>query len=201
MSNLLDGDILISYMNDHSFIQMARRAICFDAKQSEHSFIFNGPKLDRKMSEGVMLRAIENMREIVDLCRMNRPLPAQLAEWLATALQEFLEHRSNSVAEAFGIRNARGGVPWWMETSMRTRDAALRRLAATYFEGKSVSARAASIRQLSSRYAASSWRHDQPRADMPASYFGTPHEWLWKAFKSGAAMPLCERQLRKILGP
>jgi hypothetical protein len=34
---------------------------------------------------------------------------------------------------------------------------------------------------------------------MPVDYAGTAHEQLWLAFKSGAAMPLGERQLRTIL--
>ena len=148
-----------------------------------------------------MLQSIENLREIAHLCRANRPLPAQLSTWLASSLLDFLEHRSGSVTEALGIRNARGGVPWWLEAGMRARDAALRQLAAEFSLGKSVSARAADVRQLALRYAASHWRHDLLTPDMPPSYRGTPHEQLWKAFKSGAAMPLCERQLRKILGP
>ena len=148
-----------------------------------------------------MIQAIENLQEIAHLCRANRPLSPQLSTWLASSLLNFLEHRSGSVTEAFGIRNARGGVPWWLEAGMRVRNAALRQLATEFFQGKSVSARAVGIRQLAVRYAASSWRHDQLIAEMPLSYRGTPHEWLWKAFKSRAAMPLCERQLRKILGP
>ena len=32
---------------------------------------------------------------------------------------------------------------------------------------------------------------------MPASYHATHQEWLWKAFKSGAAMPLSSRPARR----
>jgi hypothetical protein len=63
----------------------------------------------------------------------------------------------------------------------------------------SISAQAGRIHQLSSRYAASAWRFDRERTEVPASYRGTPHEMLWLAFKSGATMPLCKRQLRTIL--
>ncbi len=148
-----------------------------------------------------MLRSIENMREIATLCRTNRPLPDALAGWLASSLQQFLDQRSPSIDDAFGVRNGRGGVPWWMEASIRARDGALRQLAVSGFESATVSARAARIRELSIRYAASAWRHDRARETMPAQYAGTAHEWLWRAFKAGAAMPLGERQLRKILGP
>jgi hypothetical protein len=34
---------------------------------------------------------------------------------------------------------------------------------------------------------------------MPERYAGTQNEYLWRAFKSGAAMPISERQLRNIL--
>jgi len=50
------------------------------------------------------------------------------------------------------------------------------------------------------RYGGSAWRLDREHAAMPADYAGTPHAHLWRAFKSGAAMPLGERQLRTILG-
>jgi hypothetical protein len=49
------------------------------------------------------------------------------------------------------------------------------------------------------RYAASAWRFDQDRDEMPAHYAGTPKECLWQAFKSSAPMPIGERQLRNIL--
>jgi hypothetical protein len=34
---------------------------------------------------------------------------------------------------------------------------------------------------------------------MPPAYAGTPKEFLWQAFQSGAPMPLGERQLRNIV--
>jgi hypothetical protein len=35
---------------------------------------------------------------------------------------------------------------------------------------------------------------------MPPRYRGTEREFVWRAFKSGAPMPLGERQLRNIVG-
>jgi hypothetical protein len=64
-----------------------------------------------------------------------------------------------------------------------------------------VSAQAARVHKLSLRYGASAWRFDRDREEMPPNYRGTPQQFLWLAFKSGAAMPLCARQLRSILGP
>ncbi len=52
---------------------------------------------------------------------------------------------------------------------------------------------------MAARYAASAWRHDRKRGEMPRQYQGTVKECLWLAFASGAPMPLCERQLRRIL--
>ena len=84
---------------------------------------------------------------------------------------------------------------------MRVRDAALRQLAEAHLPDLALSAQATRIHQLSVRYATSSWRFDRMRDEMPRAYEGTPHEWLWRAFKSGAAMPLGVRQLRTVLGP
>ena len=82
---------------------------------------------------------------------------------------------------------------------MRSRDSALRALATRAYPGLSRSAQAKRIRCLTVRYAASAWRSDQSREEMPWHYAGKPQELLWRAFKSGAAMPLSERQLRNIL--
>ncbi|MGE0734701.1 MAG: hypothetical protein AB7G15_18270 [Alphaproteobacteria bacterium] len=148
-----------------------------------------------------MLESIENIRTIARLCHSNEPLPDALSAWLAASLQQFLDQRCQSMNDAFGIRNGRGGVPWWMEARIRVRDTALRRLGCDFFADHSISARTTRIRQLTLRYAASAWRHDRNHPAMPQHYHGTPHELIWQAFKSGAMMPLAERQLRKILGP
>lgn len=148
-----------------------------------------------------MLQSIENIRTVAQLCRHGQPLPEVLSVWLANSLQSFLDSSTKSLNDAFGLRNARGGIPWRMEMAIRVRDAALRRLAKIHLADGSVSAQASRIHQLSLRYGASNWRFDSERTEMPPSYRGTAQEFLWGAFKSGAAMPLCARQLRKILGP
>ncbi|HYM17148.1 MAG TPA: hypothetical protein VEU06_01185 [Micropepsaceae bacterium] len=147
-----------------------------------------------------MLQSIANMRTLADLCKSHEPLPEPLASWLAESLESFLDQKSPSLNEAFGVRNARGGVPWRMEASIRARDAALRTLAETHLRNLSPSAQAEAIHRLSCRYGASGWRFDKEKDEMPASYRGGPHEFLWRAFRSGAVMPLCTRQLRTILG-
>jgi len=53
---------------------------------------------------------------------------------------------------------------------------------------------------LAVRYAGSTWRFDRDRQSLPAGYAGGVHEWLWRAFSSGAPMPIGERQLRHVLG-
>jgi hypothetical protein len=147
-----------------------------------------------------MLIAIDNLREIVRRCRTGEPLSGDLAAWLARSLDEFLTHRRHSLDEALGLKGAKGGVPWWLEEAIRRRDQALRRLAQCHFPALSVSGQAARIRTSALRYAASAWRFDRERGSMPESYAGTDKEWLWSAFKSGAPMPICERQLRHVLG-
>ena len=146
------------------------------------------------------MTTIENLREVARRCRTGEPLPAELAAWLGTSLDDFLFHRRRSVDDALGLRWPRGGVAWWMEEAIRTRDAALRELAQRFYPLQSVCAQSRSVYTRSIRYAASAWIRERNRAEMPAQYGGTAHEWLWRAFASGAAMPIGERQLRHILG-
>lgn len=148
-----------------------------------------------------MPAAIDNMRTVAKLCRTREPLPEPLASWLAASIQSYLDRNTESLNDAFGLRNARGGVPCRMEASMRERDRTLRALAARHFGNLSTSAQATQIHLLSVRYEATSWRFDRMHEGVPSGYEGTPHELLWRAFKSGAAMPLGTRQLRTILGP
>jgi len=61
------------------------------------------------------------------------------------------------------------------------------------------SAKAGSARTWSVRYAATAWQRDQESEEMPEHCRGKPNEYLWRAFKSGVAMPLSERHLRTIL--
>ena len=147
----------------------------------------------------MMLESINNMRVVAELCRAGRPIPDGLADWLATSLQSYLDQRCGSLNEAFGLRRSRGGVPWRLVEGIRIRDAALRNVAERHFCDLTVSAQASSIYQLSLRYAASNWQFDREADDLPNSYRGGPKEFLWLAFKSGAAMPLGLRQLRTIL--
>ena len=146
------------------------------------------------------MRTIDNLREVARRCRAGEQLPAELAAWLGISLEDFLFHRRRSLDDALGLRWPRGGVAWWMEEAIRARDAALRELARRFYPVQSVSAQARDVYNRSIRYAASAWLRDRNRGEMPAQYRGSPHEWLWHAFVSGAAMPVGECQLRQILG-
>jgi hypothetical protein len=86
-----------------------------------------------------------------------------------------------------------------MEEALYKRDAALRKLSERHYVGFSPTACARGIRESAERYAATAWRFDKERSEMPAEYEGTPKEFLWEAFQSGAPMPIGERQLRAIL--
>jgi len=147
-----------------------------------------------------MMTAIASLRDIARCCRTGAQLPADQARFLADALDRFLAHRAPSLEAALGLRFPRGGVPWWREEAMRRRDAALRALAERHHAGETVTARARAIAVAARRYAATAWREDAHRDAMPAHYAGTPREGLYRAFASGAPMPLGERQLRTILG-
>ncbi len=144
--------------------------------------------------------AIERLRTVSQLCRRGEPLDDELAAWFGTCLTQFLERGATTFEEAFGLPSGRGGMPWWKEARVRQRDAALRALARRLPAEFSVGARAREIHTRAVRYAASAWRHDRRKADMPRAYAGTERALLWRAFRSGAPMPLGERQLRNIIG-
>jgi len=147
-----------------------------------------------------MSYAIDRLRTVSDLCRRGEPLDDELAVWLGSCLRQFLERGAESIEEAFGVPSCRGGMPWWKEERVRQRDAALRLLARSLPADLSVGARAREIHTCAVRYAASAWRHDRRAVEMPHIYAGTPREFLWRAFRTGAPMPLGERQLRNIIG-
>ena len=146
-----------------------------------------------------MLSSIENFREIARRCQSGEPLTDTLSIWLGQSLNAFLNRQCSSIEDAFGLRAPRGGIPWWREEAIRCRDAAIRMLAERHFSDLRRSAQARQIHTLAMRYAASSWRHDRHLKSLPPHYSGKPHEWLWRAFKSRAPMPICERQMRQIL--
>ncbi len=146
-----------------------------------------------------MLTEIENLREIARCCQAGEPLDDDLSRWLGSRLEDFLSQRRPSLGEAFGLRGAQGGVPWWLEAAIRKRNAALRELAECLCSDGSATALARQVHRLTVRYAGTSWNRDRRRDDMPGAYAGTPKACLWRAFTSGAAMPVCERQLRSIL--
>lgn len=147
-----------------------------------------------------MMRSIRKMREISLRCQQGIPLDEKHLTWLGESLRKFLEQQCVSVDEAFGIKNPRGGVPWWREEQIRVRDDALRELARSFDLSASVTGIARQICTLARRYEASAWRFDRELDVVPNHYAGTPKENLWKAFKSGAPMPLGERQLRQVIG-
>jgi len=146
------------------------------------------------------MRLIRELREISLRCQQGKPLDEKHLTWLGDSLRKFLEQQCASVDEAFGIKNPHGGVPWWREEQMRIRDDALRELARSFDSNGSVTGVARQICTLARRYAASAWRFDRELDAMPDRYIGTAKENLWKAFNSGAPMPLGERQLRQIIG-
>ena len=146
-----------------------------------------------------MYASIDNLKEISHRCRAGEPLNQDLADWLGNSLQGYLDRRYCSFEEAFGLIFPRGGIPWWREEAMRARDAALRDFAEIFLGDLATGTQAREIWTAGSRYAASAWRFDCDKDDLPEYYEGTQKECLWRAFKSGAPMPLGQRQLRNIL--
>ena len=147
-----------------------------------------------------MLVNVEALHAVHACCRSDQPLPADLRDWLAEALGRYLAHDCDNLNEAFGVIQGHGGVPWWLERAIRERDAALRSLAQVHFGHLSVYARAKAIADLSERYASTCWPRDRLLERMPERYRGSAHEHFWRAFHSGAKMPVSERRLRTLLG-
>lgn len=146
-----------------------------------------------------MLGNIENLHAIRSRCTADLPLTQDMRLWLASALDRYLEHRCDSLNEAFGLIQGHGGVPWWRERAIRERDVALRNLARMHMSDLSVYARARRVSELSDRYQQTSWPRDRLLGEMPERYRGTERAWLWKAFRSGAKMPVSERRLRTLI--
>jgi hypothetical protein len=136
-----------------------------------------------------MCVAIDRLKQITERCLAGEALDPDLADWLGHSLEGYLRRRYRTVEEALGLHFPQGGVPWWREEAIRTRDAALRELAGRFFPDLSAGARAQRIFTMARRYAASAWRHDRENGEMPAHYRGTAKECLWRAFASGATMP------------
>ncbi len=146
------------------------------------------------------LRSIETLRDIHTRCAAKRPLTTELQDWLARSLHSYLAHDCENLNAAFGVTQGHGGVPWWIEAGIRKRDGALLALSRAEFGDLSTYARAKAIAAMSRRYQATCWSRDRRLDKMPKRYRGTPKEHLWRAFKSGAKMPVSERRLRTILG-
>lgn len=141
------------------------------------------------------------LRDIREACLQQRHLSEEQLQWLGKSLDAFLSHRCETLRQAFGIQQDRGGVPWWLEGAMRQRDRALRQLSERFFPDLSITGKSKAIENLARRYAASAWRFDREKLEMPTAYHDTVREYLWQAFKSGAHMPVSERHLRNLLVP
>jgi len=147
-----------------------------------------------------MQTIIQEIRDISTRFQTGLPLTEPQTSWLGRVLDDFLAHRHRSIEEAMGLRFPRGGIPWWREEANRHRDAAVLDLARRFFACLPAAAQAREIRRMSIRYAASAWRLDRNKAAMPSHYTGSASELLYRAFASGAPMPVSERTLRHILG-
>jgi hypothetical protein len=101
-----------------------------------------------------MLPEVKKLREIVRCCQAGVPLDGELRRWLATSLQNFLDHRFLSVHDALGLHAPKGGVPWWLGEGLRERNAALREMAERFYPTASASRQACLIRAAALHYAA-----------------------------------------------
>ena len=132
-------------------------------------------------------------------CTAGRPLDPGLAGWLGQALDRYLGRQSFSLEAAFGIQPKHGGLAWWRQEAIRERDSALRALAAAHFAELAPTRRARAIACAARRYGATGWRFDGRDGAPAPEPAGSIRHHLFRAFRSGAPMPLGERQIRNIL--
>lgn len=91
------------------------------------------------------------------------------------------------------------GVPWWKAEGIAKRDAALRELYQRFHSDAAPWRAAGEIERQTKIYETGRWRRDKDRNEMPAAYSPHDQEYLWRAFKSGAQMPVARRRLLDIL--
>lgn len=142
---------------------------------------------------------IRVLHDIRSRCAKARPLTRAQRDWLARSLGRFLAQDCGDLDTAFGMLNSHGGVSWRHAEAIRTRDTALRALADARFAGLRISRRARALAWMCRRYQSTCWPRDRRAARMPERYRGTAKEHLWRAFRSGAKMPVSERHLRTVL--
>jgi hypothetical protein len=145
------------------------------------------------------LSSIETLVDIRDRCAGDVPLTPDLRKWLAHSLDRYLTHDCGNLNSAFGVIQGRGGVPWWRESAIRRRDAALRALSNEHYDTLTVYGRARAVAEAARRYETTCWPRDRLLDRMPERYRGTVKEHLWRAFRSAAKMPVSERRLRTLL--
>ncbi len=142
---------------------------------------------------------VRRLRQLRASCTGERPLDPALARWLGHSIDLYLERKSASLEAALGLARAPGGLAWWRAEALQARDTALRMLAGNHFGSLSPTAQAREIALAARRYGASTWRFDRVLASLPPDCTGTPRGFLFQACRSGAPMPLGERQIRNIL--
>lgn len=148
-----------------------------------------------------MLNTINALDQVCKAYSKNHPLPDHLRDWVAGSIEKFLDNDCSDLNAAFGIQQGRGGIPWWREKAIRERNIAICELAEKYFSNQKPAMRARNIHILMERYETTSWPRDRQKVEMPGQYKGTPRELIWRAFRSGAKMPVSERHLRNLIGP
>ncbi len=143
------------------------------------------------------LTSINSLRRLIPILEIGD----DDARWLAARLRRYLADASRglSLELALDLSPAPGQASWWTEEATQVRNAALRKMASRFWPDLDPGPQAREIERRVLRYHGTAWRLDRDRADMPERYAETEHEYLWCAFKAGAAMPIKRRQLETIL--
>ena len=154
-----------------------------------------GPPWTDRRSPGSMSAEVDLLRRIA----ARRETEADrliLADRIRTYLQSAPD--GLTLDSAFGLIARSGEHRWWRTEALRTRDAAIRALAAAFYPDRSHAKQAAEIRAALLAYRTTTWRFDRCLTEPPARYLGTAREIMFDCMRACDVVP-SERQVRRIL--
>jgi hypothetical protein len=138
--------------------------------------------------------------EIASAAASGRAVAVADGRWMADTLAAYVGADADgcTLDDVFGFGAIQGKRSWRQVRNVAMRDEAIRDLAREKFAGICPAAAAREISRLLSRYETTQWRVDRDQPAEFARQLTSPRAHLFRALKSGAAMPGF-RRLQDIL--